>query len=182
MTPSKFSLWLLVAALAGCYGDASSSGPAAPAAGSAPASGAAVSAPISGPVIADEDLSAGLAGIDADQNGIRDDIDRLIAAKYAASPALRAAAQQDARSVQRLMSATSATQAVAAGDDIVRATACEAKVLAATAPDPAAALQAMGKDLVALTANTRERFDAYWHANALATGAVFRQPREPLCD
>lgn len=40
----------------------------------------------------------------------------------------------------------------------------------------------MSHELTALTANTQERFTAYWQANGLAGGAVFEPPRAPVCD
>ncbi|RZI43935.1 hypothetical protein EGT07_00425 [Herbaspirillum sp. HC18] len=133
-------------------------------------------------IIDNEDLTPGLKGIDADNNGIRDDIDRLIAKKYAATPAMKKAAQQEARALQKNMEATTRKEALAAGDEIMRAGACVDKVFPhATSQDEKFWLQ-MSKEIEALTANTKERFTAYWKAESLKSGAVFSQPDEPVCD
>ncbi len=134
------------------------------------------------PIIDNEDLGAGLAGVDADNNGIRDDIDRLIARDYSATPAIKRAAQQSARALQALMVSTTKAQALDAGDQVLRATACVADALPLKTADSQRTFFKMSHELTALTANTKERFTAYWQANALAGGAVFQQPSLPVCD
>ena len=74
-------------------------------------------------------------GIDASNNGIRDDIDRLIAQKFAATPALKKSAEQKARALQRSMEATTRQQSIMAGDEIMRATACVSQVLSTPTAD-----------------------------------------------
>jgi hypothetical protein len=133
-------------------------------------------------IVEDEDLTPGLRGTDADQNGIRDDIDRLIAKKYSASPALKRAAEQNARALRQFLEASTQPQALAAGDEMMRATDCLAKVLPLDGPANEKTFLQLGKELTALTANTKERFTAYWQANRLAGGQVFEQAREPVCD
>ena len=168
----------LPAGLCACSGGGSSSSPAS--------NGAVIGVRDNGtaqagrPVI--EDLSPGLKGIDADNNGIRDDIDRLIAQKYSATPAMKKAAEQKARALQKSMEATTRKEALAAGDEIRRAGRCAYKIFPnATSQDEKFRIQ-MSKEIEALTANTKERFTAYWKAESLKSGAVFSQPDEPVCD
>ncbi len=171
------------AVLSACGGSgAASSGVSAPPAASAPTPPT-VTAPLSsGPVIDNEDLGAGLRGTDGNANGIRDDVDRLIAQRYSTTPALKRAAEQSARALQKFMQATTKQQVLVAGDDIMRAGACVDKALPENTPQNSKLISQFSKDLLALIANTRERFTAYWAANKLAGGAVFDEPREPVCD
>lgn len=133
-------------------------------------------------IIDNEDLSAGLRGVDANANGIRDDIDRLIAQKYARTPAIQRAAEQEARALQRNMEATTREEALRAGDAIKRAAWCTAEVLPMDTREQLKYWEDLSKDIVALTANTQERFTAYWAAERLKSGAVFRQPDGRVCD
>jgi hypothetical protein len=133
-------------------------------------------------LIDNEDLTPGLKGIDADGNGIRDDIDRFIAKKYSATPAMKKVAEQKARAFQKSMEATTREQARVAGNEIVRAANCAFKVLPRVTPDDIKFREQMSIEIKALTANTKERFMAYWHGEKLAGGMVFRQAEEPVCD
>jgi hypothetical protein len=133
-------------------------------------------------IIENEDLTPGLKGIDADQNGIRDDIDRLIARKYSATPVMKKAAEQEARALQQEMEVTTRKEAIAAGEAISRASDCVFKVFPSSTSQDLKLLLQMSQESEALTANTKERFTAYWKAAALSSGAVFSQPDEPVCD
>lgn len=174
--------FLLSLALAACSGgggggsgDAQQSPPGA---GANPPGGGNQSAKI----IDNEDLSPGLRGVDANANGIRDDIDRLIAQKYARTPAVQRAAEQKARALQRNMEATTREEALRAGDAIERAAECAYQLLPRDTRDQVKYREDMSKDIEALTVNTQERFTAYWAANRLMSGAVFRQPDGRVCD
>ena len=169
----------LICALLACSRGESSS---APAGASSNAAGKGSPTAANSRIIGNEDLTPGLKGIDADNNGIRDDIDRLIAQKYAATPAMKKAAEQNARALQQNMEATTRKEAIAAGDAISRASDCAFKVFPySTSQDRKLLLQFL-QEIEALTANTKERFTAYWKAAALSSGAVFSQPDEPVCD
>ena len=167
---------LSCAALAGCSGGdgADTSTQANAAAASSPAA--------SEPIIDNEDLSTGLRGIDTDGNGIRDDIDRLIAKRFATTPQLKKAAEQKARALQKAMEATTREQALAAGDRIMRASACVYKTLPHSTAEEVRYRQRLSIEIEALTANTKERFKAYWAGAKLSGGAVYEQAREPVCD
>jgi hypothetical protein len=134
------------------------------------------------PIIDNEDLSAGLKGIDANNNGIRDDIDRLIALRYAQTPAMKKAAEQEARALQKNIEATTKVQARIAGNEVSRAARCSSKVFPRGTDKDFNFLEKMSKEIEALTSNTKERYIAYWNANKLMGGMVFRQPEEPVCD
>jgi hypothetical protein len=134
------------------------------------------------PIIDNEDLSAGLKGIDANNNGIRDDIDRLIALRYAQTPAMKKAAEQKARALQKNVEAATQVQARIAGNEISRSTDCIYKVFPKSLDTTSDVRIRLSKEIEALTANTRERYIAYWNANKLMGGMVFRQPEEPVCD
>ena len=66
----------------------------------------------------------GLKGIDANANGIRDDIDRFIASHYSASSMMKKVAEQEARALQRQVDANTPEQALAAANAVSRAADC----------------------------------------------------------
>jgi hypothetical protein len=127
-------------------------------------------------IIDQEDLTPGLKGIDADNNGIRDDIDRLIAKKYSTTPELKKAAEQKARNMQQFMEAMTRDAAFKAANQNMRAFDCAEKYL------PLDSAIILSKEVEALTANTKERFIKYWDSNRLVGGEVFGDPMEPVCD
>jgi hypothetical protein len=138
-----------------------------------------------------EDLTPGLKGIDADANGIRDDIDRLIATKFSQTPAIRKAAEQRALSLQLFMEATTKEQAFEAGQKNGRAAACAMQTLFPQPYDQYTLAEqiekediflGMSQQIQALTANTRERMVKYLASNKLVGGGVFPQAQQPVCD
>lgn len=135
-----------------------------------------------GKIIDNEDRTAGLKGVDANSNGIRDDIDRLIEKKYARTPEIKRAAEQEARALQLNMEATTREEALRAGDAIERAAECTYRTLDAKNPAEVRYRESLSKDIEALTVNTEERFQAYWKANALMSGAVFHQSTGQMCE
>jgi hypothetical protein len=147
-----------------------------------PTSGSSADRGTSGRIIDNEDLSPGLQGEDANRNGIRDDIDRLIAQRYAQTTEVRRAAEQKARALQRSLEATTREQALRAGDAIKRAAWCTAQVISLDSPTQIQFWENMSKDIEALTANTQERFRAYWETQQLMSGATFRQPDGNACE
>lgn len=134
------------------------------------------------PIVENEDLTPGLKGIDADGNGIRDDIDRLIANKYSATPAMKKAAEMKARALQKAMEATTREEARAAGNEIMRAGSCTYKAFPHATDADMKLQEQLSMEIEALTANTRERFKAYWNGEKLAGGMVFKFPSAPVCD
>lgn len=129
-----------------------------------------------------EDLSSGLRGIDANANGIRDDIDNLIATKFSQTPATKKAAEQKARALQALMEATTKDQAYAAMEKIGKSTNCIFEVLPENTIQHQDLRNSMSKEIEALTANTRERFVKYWDSSKLLGGGYFADPVGPACE
>jgi hypothetical protein len=182
-TKQMLCVTLLAFALAACSGGSGGSADAAGSSGSTTDTGNTGGTNGAGksPVIIDnEDRSAGLKGIDANNNGIRDDIDRLIAKKYSMTPASKKAAEQEARALQLAMEATTKTQARLTGEELMRAGSCSYKIFKVDANFELR--QQMSKEIEALTANTKERFSKYMEAEKLANGMAFSQPEEPVCD
>jgi hypothetical protein len=134
------------------------------------------------PIIENEDLTPGLKGVDANKNGIRDDIDRLIAKKYSVTPQIRKAVEQNARTLQKFMEVTNRDQARLAAQESDRAIACTFKVFPKTTPEERKFRDQSSKEVEALTANTKERFAKYWNSNGLVGGMGFLQAKEPVCD
>jgi len=134
------------------------------------------------PDLGSEDLSPGLRGTDANANGIRDDIDRLIETKFSQTPAVKKAAEQKALAVQAMLEATTKTQVYTAIEKISRAGECVYKVLPEHTIEQEKIRDSMTKEIEALTANTRERLVKYLDSNKLAGGGYFPDPIEPVCD
>ncbi len=143
--------------------------------GAAPGDNANAASP--GPLGVAEDKSPGLTGTDADKNGIRDDVDAFISLKYSASEPLRKAAQQDARSTQMMLNATTKEQASAAAAAQARAVNCDF----ASAPNAKVAAK-LSRELEALTVNTEERIRAYTQANAYLNHTILPSANGKTCD
>lgn len=138
-----------------------------------------------------EDLSSGLKGIDANANGIRDDIDRLISTKFATTPAIKKAAEQTAIALQLFMEATTKEQAFEAAQKNSRATACASQTLFPLPFDQYSLTEqierqeifhGMSQQIQAFTANTRERMVKYLASNKLVGGGYFTEAPQPVCD
>jgi hypothetical protein len=182
-TKQMLCVTLLAFALAACSGGSGGSADTGSSSGSTRDTGNISGASGTGksPVIIDnEDRSAGLKGIDANNNGIRDDIDRLIAKKYSLTPAMKKSAEQEARALQKSLEAKNKIEARFAGDEIMRASNCSFKVFQTDAEFELK--RQLSKEVEALTANTSERFKAYMEAEKLKNGMVFSQAEEPVCD
>lgn len=134
------------------------------------------------PIVENEDLTPGLKGIDADGNGIRDDIDRLIANKYSATPAMKKAAEMEARALQKAMEATTAEEARAAGNDLSHAAGCTFISLPHASEGDMKFQEQMVAEIEALTANSKERFKAYWNGQRLMGGMVFKRSDGNPCN
>lgn len=128
------------------------------------------------------DRSAGLTGPDADANGVRDDVDAFISANYPET-SQRAAAAQFARAMQAAQTADlsdiAATKAIAARAS--RAVNCIYLRFAAggnAGTPPASVVEA----LRSVTANTRERLDAYLAYARALDGTSATLPEGDTCD
>lgn len=134
------------------------------------------------PAVDNEDLTPGLKGIDANANGIRDDIDRFIARHYSATPMIKKVAEKQARAFQMSMEATTPEEAKKAGNAIFLAGDCAYKLLPHSTQEDMKFVESMSIEIKALTANTKERFSAYWHGEELASGMVFYSNANPDCE
>jgi hypothetical protein len=106
----------------------------------------------------DPENNGTLTGVDANHNGVRDDVDRYIARKYGASASRYAAALQMAQATQATVAANGNTpQATQAQIAAVQAGAC---AYAKFGHDAIAASHA-ADDITAVTLNTRVRFAAF---------------------
>lgn len=159
-----------------CSGGGESSGPAVNKGSSQPT-------PVDdAPAVDNEDLTPGLKGIDANANGIRDDIDRFIASHYSASSMMKKVAEQEARALQRQVDANTPEQALAAANAVSRAADCTFQTLPHATEKDLKFAEDMSIEIKALTANTKERFEAYWRAQEMVSGAVFKEAKKPVCD
>lgn len=175
------SILFVMTALAACSAGSSSNSPSDNS-GNTSGTGASSMPVPSQKIIDSEDLTPGLKGVDTNNNGIRDDIDRLIARKYSGTPAIKKAAEQSARELQHFMEATTRQQALTAADEDGRAWACVVKRLPLSHSPSTDVAITMDKEIESLTANTKERFTKYWDSNKLIAGGYFSRPLEPVCD
>lgn len=129
-----------------------------------------------------EDTSRGLKGRDRNGNGIRDDIDQLIALKFSPTPEVKRAAEQKARALQTMMEASTKAAVHKAVYELGRSTACIFQVVPENNAQDDKIRQAISQEIEAYTANTRERLVKYMDSNRLAGGGYFSQPPEPVCD
>lgn len=122
-----------------------------------------------------------LQGVDANGNGVRDDIDSYIQTQYAAA-AQRAAAVQVARALQRavLLSPATTESAKAASITVSNAVNCVFVRFpgGASSKDPARVV----KELEGVTANTKPRLLAYLAYNKLLDGTSSALPEGDTCE
>jgi hypothetical protein len=126
-------------------------------------------------------INEGLAGIDADQDGVRDDVEQYIAETYPDSAKTRAALMQYARNIQEaLLMAEDKEASVELG--LKRSGAIECLVYVR---DPEEAIVIFG-ELRARILNTDERSSAYIKANNHLSGVDFPRvsegERRAFCD
>ena len=113
-----------------------------------------------------------LAGVDSDNDGVRDDIQRYIALTYPASVKTRAALTQFTKGMQmELLAAASEEKALAAAEQTGNAQYCLHYLFKLDA-DP------LWQALRAQHLNTRERSRAYGDYNHLLDGMVEQLPRD----
>lgn len=108
-----------------------------------------------------------LGGIDANTNGVRDDIERHIEKKYT-EPAQRKAAMQTARAYQKML-LLDKRDPVAVEEAVVasaRAVDCVFDIF------PGAEGSQLSRELEAISTNTKDRLKAYIEFNKAASGSV----------
>ena len=120
--------------------------------------------------------------MDADGNGIRDDVDRLIAKKYSATSAIKKVAEIQARAMQQLLDSTTCEEATAAAEQILRAENCAFKYLPHANEEDREFPKKLFAEIESLTANTRERLIAYFKAEWISTSKMSRSNKNCVCD
>lgn len=121
-----------------------------------------------------------LAGIDANANGVRDDIERYIEKKYA-EPAQRKAAMQTAKAFQQMLMVNTEDpiELDRTSANSFRAIVC----LDDSFVDPNFSNSAAVLDEVrAMTTNTKDRLKAYLAYNKARSGSVSRLPEGNTCE
>ncbi|HEX2253770.1 MAG TPA: hypothetical protein VHQ65_10935 [Thermoanaerobaculia bacterium] len=105
-------------------------------------------------------------GIDADSDGLRDDVQRYLALTYPDAPAQRLALRQSAEALENALSAASTGQSLAEATAVTRALECLWAVSDTRSGDHAAAL-------LSILVDTPQRFQAYLTWNRRIAGQVF---------
>ena len=122
-----------------------------------------------------------VAGIDANGDGVRDDIELYIEKTYA-DPAQRRAAMQMARAYQRmlLVDKNDAVALQAVSEQSFRAVACLKFAFPGTTGRVASAR--MMENVRAVSTNTKERLQAYLAHNKAQSGSVSVPPEGNTCE
>jgi hypothetical protein len=95
---------------------------------------------------------------------------------------MKKAAEREARAFQMSMEATTPEEAKAAGKAIFHAGDCSYKLLPHATEADMKFVENMPIEIKALTANTPERFSAYWRGEELASGMAFYTNDNPNCE
>ena len=121
-----------------------------------------------------------VAGIDADQNGIRDDIQAYINATYPV-PEQQKAVSQYARSLQAklLVNPKDEYQVRASSDASGKGMSCIYEKFPVDNSPQAARIV---REIFSLTTNTKQRLKAYMTFNQAMDGAVISLPTGKVCD
>lgn len=127
------------------------------------------------------DRTDSIAGIDANANGVRDDIEQHIEKKYT-EPAQRKAVMQTARDYQQmlLVNKNDAVAVQALIDLGARASNCSFEVFGGL--DGFRRSYQMSRELEAMTTNTKGRLTAYLDFNRTASGSISSSPKGNVCD
>ncbi|GAA4027570.1 hypothetical protein [Actimicrobium antarcticum] len=127
------------------------------------------------------DRSASLAGPDANNNGVRDDIDDYINTKFT-DPKQRAAVLQDARTMQKavLVDPTNKEASKAVSLEMMAAVNC----VSSRFPDGQGleSASAIGAKIEAITTNTKPRLKAYLAFNKSQDGTAISLPTGDTCE
>jgi hypothetical protein len=124
------------------------------------------------------DRSADIAGPDANQNGVRDDIEAWINTLDVTEPQ-RKALMQDAKSLQQALlvdiNDKAAVQQV--GEKMMAAINCGGDIFTSNAEH-----SKLGGKIEAMTANTRQRAERYMQYNKASSGSVTTLPNYDTCE
>jgi len=127
------------------------------------------------------DRTDSLAGIDANTNGVRDDIERHIEKKYT-EPAQRKAAMRKAMVFQEMLLVDKQDEAALEAVSYRGTLAIVCSKSAFPGQQGVIEKSAMSRELESMTTNTKARLLAYLAYNKARSGSVSTMPREPNCD
>lgn len=157
-------LWLfLVAALSACGDDDKSSG--APPVPNPPASAASASVVL--------DRSQTVSGTDANNNGVRDDIEKVVDAYPLDTPQKKASLQLAGSIQAALLTSTVLDSAYANAQEMHRAQLCMSSLIED--------YTTYSRDIEAKTLNTEPRIKAWIAFEAEIAGQVFPDPQGAIC-
>lgn len=129
------------------------------------------------------DRETSIRGIDANANGVRDDIEAVIARKYPQQDQ-RAAAMQDAAALQSALLTNPADKAAVKAASLKSSRALKCLFLKFNvANDPNNASPAIvANETLAMTTNTKGRLQAYLVFDKALDGSVISQPQGNTCE
>ena len=127
------------------------------------------------------DRGPSLEGIDANGNGIRDDIDAFIERNYS-TEAQRRAARQFAVNLQKILLVNKADKLALRQVETEGGRAVHCVALRFRDSTGSQQPAAVGQQLESLTANTKDRFKAYLAYSKAMDGAVLSLPEGDTCD
>lgn len=124
------------------------------------------------------DRSSGIAGPDANKNGVRDDIEAWINTLNVTEPQ-RKALMQKAKSLQQtlLVDLTDKDAVQRVGEGLMASTHCGASRF-----KPFAEFIGPNQKIEAMTANTRQRAERYMQYNKASSGSVTTMPNYDTCE
>lgn len=130
--------------------------------------------------------SATVAGPDSNANGVRDDIEAIVTARFTEA-GQRSAAMQSAKAYQSSLTVDTANKAatLAVSQSMMNATNClyEKFPIGQNAPAPGVTTAgALTRELEAMTANTKPRLQAYLKFNRALDGTVSSVPKGSTCE
>lgn len=129
----------------------------------------------------DLDRSPTLQGVDTNANGVRDDIERYVGERFGDAQQQKAMFQ-NARALQKalLVPPGDVAQAKAVNVELVRATHCIYSAFPADSGGVTASR--VGRELEALTTNTRQRLEAYLAFSKTLDGTSWSAPKGGTCE
>lgn len=166
---------ILLLTLSGCGGGSGGTSPNAKASASTVVEALAVlDRNNTNPVL---DRTTSVAGTDANNNGVRDDVDRYIDTK-SDNPVQKLSLRMTSKAMSAAMTSNpSDTSAINnATNKLNMAVACIWKNY------PSDIADTMVLEMRKVTVNTKERYDAYMKYSGLVSGTVIKLPKETICE
>jgi hypothetical protein len=137
------------------------------------------------------DYSATLRGIDANNNGIRDDIDELILKEFSQTPVVKKAAEQLAKAHAGIFDVTTREEGFLVIKKLSSAISCTFDILPAHDRDGLTHAQIsanfnfrerLSSEIKVFTFNTKERLSKNHTFSKLMSGSSFSMAEKPYCE